>query len=128
MIAAVRSALAALALAAAMLLPAAGAQAAELLMFERKGCPYCARWLADVGPIYPRTDIAKRAPLRRVDLDVERPPEGVKTPVRFTPTFVLMDEGREVGRIVGFIDDATFWGLLANLMARLEEAPAKPTN
>ena len=113
-------------LAAVTLLPGAAAWSAELLMFERKGCVHCARWLAQVGPVYPRTDVAKRAPLRRVDLGEERPPEGVKSPVRFTPTFVLMDQGREVGRIVGFIDDATFWGLLANLMARLDEQPAKP--
>lgn len=96
------------------------AQAAELIMFERKGCVYCARWMADVGPVYPLTDIGKRAPLCRIDLAEERPPETLAAPVRFTPTFVLMQNGREVGRIVGYVDDAMFWGRLAALVARLE--------
>lgn len=108
-----------------MLASGAVARAAELVLFERKGCIYCARWLAEVGPVYPLTDVGKRAPLRRVDLAVERAPETLTTPVRFTPTFVLMQNDREVGRIVGYMDDATFWGRLNALVARLDQ-PATP--
>jgi thioredoxin-related protein len=46
------------------------------------------------------------------------------TPVRYTPTFVVVDHGHEVGRITGYIDDESFWGLLDALAAKLE--PAQP--
>src|SRR5262245_7798147 len=80
---------------------AAPAPAAELVMFEAEGCPFCARWHRDIGPIYPKTDEGKRAPLRRVDISGPRPADlaGIRDVV-YTPTFVLIDDGRELGRIV----------------------------
>jgi hypothetical protein len=110
--------------AAAPLLPAA-AQAAELVMFERDGCVWCARWDRDVGPVYSKTDEAKVLPLRRINIDhAKNADPGLITPVRFTPTFVVMDQGREVGRITGYINDDMFWGLLGALTVKL--APPQP--
>jgi thioredoxin-related protein len=100
------------------------ARAAELIMFERDGCPYCARWDRDVAPTYPLTDVGKLAPLRRINLDRQKPDVALAAPVRFTPTFVLMDEGREIGRITGYMDDAMFWGVFSKLAEKL--APASP--
>lgn len=90
--------------------------ARELLMFERKGCAYCLKFDHDVAPIYEKSDEGRRAPLRRVDLS-RGAPGGVvlAAPVRFTPTFVLVDEGREVGRITGYASDEAFWGLLGSM-------------
>jgi thioredoxin-related protein len=100
------------------LVPANGAGAAELLMFERAGCPWCARWNREVAPAYLRSEEGAYAPLRRIDLDRENQPRDIafKTPVRFTPTFVLVDQGREIGRLIGYIDAATFWGLYAKMV------------
>jgi len=39
---------------------------------------------------------------------------------RFTPVFVLVDNGREFGRIRGYPGDTFFWGLLAGLIEKLE--------
>jgi len=107
--------------AAALLLSAfsfaAPAAAAELVMFRRAGCPYCAAWDRAIGPVYPKTDIGKRLPLRQVDLD--RSADGkvaLASPVRFTPTFVLVDSGREVGRLEGYPGEDFFWGLLERLL------------
>jgi hypothetical protein len=103
----------ALLLQAAAVLPAA---ALELLMVERDGCVWCARWHRELGAIYPKTDEGRAAPLTRADL--ASLPAGVRFggPVVFTPTFVLVDDGREVGRITGYADDAQFWGLLGRLL------------
>ncbi len=96
------------------LAPAASAR--ELLMFERKGCAYCLKFDHDVAPIYEKTEEGQRAPLRRVDLSNGTPGDVVlASPVRFTPTFVLVDEGREVGRITGYASDEAFWGLLGSM-------------
>ena len=43
----------------------ANAHAAELVMFERPGCPWCKRWHTEIGPAYPLTTEGKAAPLRR---------------------------------------------------------------
>ena len=113
---------AALAVAASLL--SSPSRAAELVMFERGGCVWCQRWNRDVGPVYDKAVEAKRLPLRRIDLDRQRA-DGIKLsePVRYTPTFVVVENGREVGRITGYINDDSFWGLLGALAARLEPRP-----
>lgn len=108
---------------ATSLLPIA-AQSAELVMFERGGCVWCQRWNRDVGPVYDKTAEAKLLPLRRIDLD-RQTAEGITLtePVRYTPTFVVVDKGREVGRITGYVNDDSFWGLLGTLAAKIEPRP-----
>ena len=104
--------------------------AAELVMFEEPGCPYCRRWRAEVGPGYPKSPEGKRAPLRVVDLTNPRPNDfRLDAPIRYSPTFVLVEDGREVGRITGYPGADFFWPMLENLLAKLgpEKAPpAKP--
>ncbi|MGI9419568.1 MAG: thioredoxin fold domain-containing protein [Geminicoccaceae bacterium] len=105
------------------------ADAAELLMFESDDCVWCAAWDEEIGPIYPKTSEGRRAPLRRVDIHERRPAdishiEGV----RFTPTFVLVDDrGQEVGRINGYPGEDFFWGLLSELIAKLPAKIDDPT-
>ncbi len=47
-------------------------------------------------------------------------------PVTMSPTFVLTDKGREVGRIVGYPAPDFFWALLGQLMRRLELPTVHP--
>ena len=104
----------------AALLTGPVASAAELVMFERAGCPYCAQFDREIGPIYGKTDEGKAAPLRRVDINAPLPPDlGSVTVERMTPVFVLVDRGREIGRIRGYPGDDNFWGLLAGLIGDL---------
>lgn len=103
-------------------LTAAPAAAAELVMFEDAGCAWCARFNAEIAPIYPKTDEGKRAPLRRVDSGSALPADlAFVTPERLTPLFVLVDQGREIGRIRGYPGEDHFWGLLDVLMKKLDE-------
>lgn len=115
-----RSGLAGLLSALALLLSTAS-NAAELVMFESRLCAWCQAWHAEIGPIYPKTREGQIAPLRRVDIDAPRPSDlAFIRGVRFTPTFVLIDGGREIGRIVGYIGEDAFWGQLEELLKRLE--------
>lgn len=101
----------------ALLISAWPAQTAELVMYRAAGCPYCAAWDRAIGPIYEKTDVGRRAPLRQVDVTSRNQPAvALKSPVRFTPTFVLVHEGRELGRIEGYPGEDFFWGLLERLM------------
>src|SRR2546421_10790259 len=102
-----------------LLAPAAGA--AELVMFEQKGCVWCQRFDREIAPAYDKATEGKRAPLRRLDIAQPVPADlAFIRRERFTPVFVLVDEGREVGRIRGYPGDIFFWGLLANLIERLD--------
>lgn len=92
------------------------APAAELVMVEQNGCHWCERWDAEIAPIYPKTDEGQRAPLRRVDLrDL---PDDIlfRSPPVFTPTFVLVEAGQELGRLEGYNGDEFFWFLLTQLL------------
>jgi thioredoxin-related protein len=90
--------------------------AAELVMVEQTGCHYCAKWDAEIAHIYPKTEEGKRAPLARVNLrDLPEDLAFVSPPV-FTPTFVLMEQGQELGRIEGYAGDEFFWFLLGKLL------------
>ena len=95
--------------------------AAELVMYTRNGCPFCLRFEREVAPVYAKTPEGKAAPLRRIDLPAGGlRGEGLREPVIATPTFVLVDDGREVGRITGYLNDDMFWGLLGRLVAVIE--------
>lgn len=97
----------------------AGLDARELVMVESRGCLWCALWDRDVGPIYPKTAEAKVAPLRRLDIrEVRSSGLLTKSPVEATPTFLLIDDGQEIGRITGYSGDDMFWGLLDAILAR----------
>jgi len=110
----------------ALALLAQPAFAAELLMFRREGCPYCATWDRVVGPAYPKSDVGSRAPIRMIDLDRDALPAAkLERAVRFTPTFVLVEGGREIGRIEGYPGEDFFWGLLDKLVRKL---PPPSTN
>jgi len=110
-------------------LPAVPSAAAEaelrLVMVEQPGCSYCLRWHDEIGPIYPKTPEGAAAPLERVLLQAPLP-EGIdfEAPAVFTPTFVLVRNGTEIGRIEGYPGEDFFWGLLGRM---LESAGNKVT-
>jgi hypothetical protein len=111
-------------LAAAFTLPlllSLPAFAAELVMYTRNGCPFCVRFEREVAPVYAKTPEGRAAPLRRIDLPAGGVRgEGLREPVIATPTFVLVEDGQEVGRITGYLNDDMFWGLLGRLVAVIE--------
>ena len=100
-------------------------RAAELVMFERAGCAWCETFNREIAPIYPKTDEGLRAPLRRVDTEKPVPPDlAFIESERSTPVFVLIDRGREIGRIRGYPGEDFFWGLLGELMRKLDASQA----
>ena len=88
-----------------------------LLMAEEDGCMWCARWDSEISQIYPKTPEGHTAPLQRVDIHAALP-DGISLtkPLYYTPTFVLLDNGNEVGRIEGYPGEDFFWGMLGVLL------------
>ena len=63
-----------------------------------------------------------RAPLRRVDITQEWPSDlDFVARERFTPTFVLIEDGREIDRLRGYPGDEFFWYLLDQMIAKLPQ-------
>lgn len=95
-----------------------------LLMFEQPGCVYCAQWNQEVAPEYPLTDEGRSAPLRRLQLR-DPLPQGVqlRSPPAYTPTFVLVLDGVETGRIEGYPGEDFFWPMLAGLIRGADAVP-----
>ncbi len=109
--------------AAFVILALAQAQAAQLVMFEQAGCPWCQKFDSEIAPIYGKSEDGLRAPLRHVDIDKALPPDLSFIQVeRFTPVFVLVDKGREIGRIRGYGGEEMFWTQLYMLMQKLDAA------
>lgn len=89
----------------------------RLLMVEQRGCYYCEKWKHEIGPAYPQSAEARIAPLEFVDLRGQWP-EGITVGARpvFTPTFILLKDGVEAGRLEGYAGEHFFWGLLDQML------------
>ncbi len=110
------------AIAVVLCLTGTPAKSAELVMFESQTCHWCERWHEEIGPIYSKTPEARCAPLRRVDIDDPYPADLADiSPIVFTPTFVVVDDGKEVARMVGYPGEDFFWPLLARELVKLPE-------
>lgn len=94
-------------------------KAAELVMVEQAGCHWCERWDEEIGVVYHKTTEAKRAPLRRVDIFDLPKDLTFDTRPQFTPTFVLFEQGVEIGRIQGYPSEDFFWPLLNRMLDKL---------
>ena len=94
-------------------------QAAELVMFESDGCSWCQRWHEEIGVIYPNTQEGAVLPLRLVDADADFPHDlkDVKG-VFYTPTFLIWENGRELGRIRGYPGEDFFWPMLGEFISK----------
>ncbi|MFS4583008.1 hypothetical protein [Phaeobacter sp. C3_T13_0] len=102
--------------------------AAELIMVEQPGCAWCARWDAEIAPIYPKTHEGKFAPLRRADLRNMPVKLKLSRRVTFTPTFLIVEDGHEMARLEGYPGEDFFWPLISGLLHEHVgfEAPPPP--
>ncbi|GAA6211286.1 hypothetical protein NBRC116602_10270 [Hyphomicrobiales bacterium 4NK60-0047b] len=103
-----------------ILLGGTRALAAELIMVEAGGCHWCEVWDEEIGVIYHRTSAGKVAPLRRVDLHKKLPEDlSFLKQLAFSPTFIVVNKGVEVGRITGYPGESFFWGQLEVILKKL---------
>lgn len=104
----------------AVLLMTAPSLAGELVMFESDSCEWCEIWNEEIGVVYAKTTEGKVLPLRRVDIFDDRPPDlAYIRGIVYTPTFVVTERGREVGRILGYPGEDFFWPMLNDLIKKM---------
>lgn len=87
--------------------------AQELVFVTSDHCPFCKAWEREVGKIYGSTPYARQARLRRVDIaEVDSALSELATDIFGTPTFLILENNMEVGRIEGYqSSDLFFWAL-----------------
>lgn len=86
-------------------------------MFSATYCEWCEVWKEEVGIIYAKTEEGGIAPLRELDIEDPLPANlRLSGPIKYTPTFVLIEDEREVGRITGYGYEDAFWGSLEVLL------------
>lgn len=105
-----------------LLAPVSSWAETRLLMLDQTACEWCERWDTEVGVVYSKTAEGKRAPLLRSNIS-EPIPEGIALARRahFTPTFVLVKDGAEVGRIEGYPGEDFFYGMLQQMLDRAQK-------
>lgn len=94
---------------------AATAPGVRLVMVEEPGCRFCRKWDAEIAPGYRKSAEGRFAPLKRV----RRGAAEIKglPPVVFTPTFIVLRRGEELGRITGYPGADYFYGELRPILA-----------
>ena len=99
---------------------ASPSSAAELVMFESEACEWCEVWDDEIGVAYDKTSEAKVVPLRKVDIDDAPHPDFKHLKgLIYTPTFVVMNGGKELGRIVGYPGEDFFWQFLHDILVKV---------
>lgn len=87
----------------------------RLVMVEEPGCRFCRQWDAEIAPGYRKSAEGRFAPLKRV----RRGAPEIKglAPVVYTPTFLVMRSGEELGRITGYPGAEYFYSELRPILA-----------
>ena len=93
----------------------------ELVVFEADGCIYCENFRQDVLPLYKASKIGRDTPIRFVNVSrADETKMGLNGGITVAPTVVLMHQGQELDRIVGYTGPFNFMKLVAHMMGRGE--------
>ncbi len=90
---------------------AQSARAMELVMFESPVCGSCKLFKREVLPIYAESPAGKVFPLWVAEMG-GKVPFRLNEPVTFTPTFIWVDNGVEVGRFAGYHGKEKFFSIV----------------
>mgnify|MGYP001157491197 FL=1 len=81
-----------------------------MIMITDKNCLYCIVWEKQIGKIYPKTEIAEKFPLHRIEVEnfINYTKYNLKK-TNITPTFIFIKNNNEEGRIEGYTNPEMFW-------------------
>jgi thioredoxin-related protein len=82
----------------------------EMVVLEVSGCIYCNVFRRQLLPTYKASKKAKKIPIRFVDVNDPAVAEiGLTQPVGIVPTFVILENNQEIGRIPGYMSRRDFF-------------------
>ncbi len=92
----------------------------EVVVFEHADSIHCRIFRRDVLPKY-KQGLRQDVPLRFIDVSTtDTSGLGLRGSIRTVPTAVVMRDGREVDRIVGYWGPTNFFIMLSHILARVE--------
>jgi len=90
----------------------------ELVVIEADGCIFCEIFRSDVLPAYEASEQGKQMPVQFVDInDMDTTHLEFKGAVDIVPTFIVVKDRREVGRISGYVGSENFFHSINYLLA-----------
>ena len=99
--------------------PAAVASLYELIVFEVDGCTYCQDFRTQILPVYTSSPMGRQAPVRFVNVShSDETKMGLNAAITVAPTVVLMREGQEIDRIVGYTGPINFMTMMRFLLGQ----------
>lgn len=94
------------------------APSAELIVIEVGGCIYCRVFRRDILPAYLASPHSRNVPIRFVDYnDPGASGLPVSGPVKIVPTFIMIKDDREIGRIPGYIGRTEFFRAVTHMLS-----------
>ena len=94
------------------------ADSLELVVIEADGCIFCEIFRSDVLPAYEASEHGKQMPVKFVDInDMDTTHLEFKGAVDIVPTFIVVKDRREVGRISGYVGSENFFHSINYLLA-----------
>ena len=95
-----------------------GTENSLLLMVTDKTCLICMIWEKQIGKIYPKTEIANKFPLSRIEIqDFVNYTKYKLEKTSITPTFIFIKDDNEKGRIEGYTNPEMFWWQVDEIVA-----------
>ena len=88
----------------------------RLVFADQAACAYCPKWLKEGGATYAATPPGRLPPLVRRSMG-DSSLSGFAR-LQFTPTFILVRNGREIDRRVGYAGPEEFWEGLRDMLAK----------
>ncbi|MCH9808358.1 MAG: thioredoxin family protein [Alphaproteobacteria bacterium] len=97
---------------------AAPAANLQLVVLEVPGCIYCGIFRRQLLPNYKASKQGRKVPVRFVDLNDPALGEiGLTQPVGVVPTFVVLENNQEIGRIPGYVSHHDFFKAIDHILA-----------
>jgi thioredoxin-related protein len=98
--------------------PASTSTKFQLVVLEADGCIYCNVFRRQLLPAYEASLHGKKAPIRFIDInDPSLGKLGLTQPVGVVPTFVVLENNEEIGRIPGLVGRHDFFRALDYIFA-----------
>lgn len=90
----------------------------ELVVMEAPGCIYCTIFRRDVLPSYQASEHARDVPIRFVDINEPAAAAiHLDQPVDVVPTFIIVKDHKEIGRIPGYVGPENFFHAINYLLS-----------
>lgn len=91
----------------------------EMVVLEVPGCIYCNVFRQRLLPTYKASKQSKQLPIRFVDVNDPAVAEiGLKQPIGIVPTFVILENNQEIGRIPGYMGRRDFFRAIDYIVSR----------